>query len=121
RKKQIAVSLVGRLTRAQLFHASLSGNEIRGKAKKQILRAIDRTERQRGFGDFYQHVLVAQGSGEAAVDPYARPYDLAPLKIIVEEAGGIFTAFDGRPTIYAGNAVSSNGLVHETVLKLLNY
>ena len=119
RRRQIAVSKVADLSKAQLFHSSLSGNEIRAKAKKQILRLIDATERQRGYGDFYQHVLTAQGSGEAALDPDARPYDLAPLKIIIEEAGGIFTSFQGRKTIFDGNAVSSNGLVQGEILKIL--
>jgi histidinol-phosphatase len=48
-----------------------------------------------------------------------KPWDLAPLKILVEEAGGRFTDFAGVPTIYSGNAVVSNGRVHDAVLALL--
>ena len=118
-KVQLTVSKIKNLDQAQLFHASLSGNEVRDEAKNKLLSIINATERQRGFGDFYQHVLVAQGSGEAAVDPYVKPWDIAPLKIILEEAGGSLLSFSGKPTIYAGNALSSNGKVTAALVKRL--
>jgi histidinol-phosphatase len=49
------------------------------------------------------------------VDVNLKPWDLAAIKIVVEEAGGRFTDFEGRPTIYTGSAIASNGLVHEEV------
>lgn len=118
-KVQLAVSQIKKLRQAQLFHSSLSGNEVRDQIKPTLLSIINATERQRGFGDFYQHVLVAQGSGEAAVDPHVKPWDIAPLKIILEEAGGSLLSFSGEPTIYAGNALSTNGLVAPALLKHL--
>lgn len=115
-KVQLAVSKIKDLSKAQLFHSSLSGNEVRDQIKPTLLAVINATERQRGFGDFYQHVLVAQGSGEASVDPYVQPWDIAPLKIILSEAGGSLVSFLGNPSIYEGNAICSNGLVTSELL-----
>ena len=53
------------------------------------------------------------------IDVDLKPWDLAALKIIVEEAGGRFTDFDGRPTPYGGSAIASNGLVHEEIRRLI--
>ncbi len=83
-------------------------------------RLIDASERQRGYGDYFGYTFVARGQGEAMIDVGVKPWDLAALKIIVEEAGGQFTDFTGRPTIYGGSAVASNGLVHGEVLSLLS-
>ncbi len=71
----------------------------------------------RGFGDCFGHSLVIQGMVEAMLDPAVKPYDVAAIKICVEEAGGRFTDLKGRGSIYGGNALSSNGLVHAQILK----
>lgn len=117
--KQIRVSKIDELTRAQAFHGSLAGNEIDEISARKILNVLQKTERQRGHGDFYQHILVAQGSGEMAFDPELKAWDIAAPKIIVEEAGGKVTSFDGEDNLSAGTAVSTNGLLHEEVIKLL--
>ena len=68
--------------------------------------------RTRGFGDFWQHMLVAEGAVEVAVDAVGlQPYDLAAVKIIVEEAGGTFTDRHGVPTYMSDTAISTNGRV----------
>lgn len=82
-------------------------------------RLVDRSGRQRGYGDYFGYTFVARGQAEAMVDADLKPWDLAALKIIVEEAGGRFTDFAGRATIYGGSAVASNGLVHDEILTLL--
>ena len=71
----------------------------------------------RGFGDCFGHSLVIQGMAEAMLDPVVKPYDVAPVKICVEEAGGKFTDLKGRDTIQGGSVLSSNGLVHRQVLR----
>jgi histidinol-phosphatase len=71
------------------------------------------------MGGFWQHMLVAEGAIEAAVDWTSMPWDLAPLGLIVEEAGGKSTNLSGKRTIYDGQFVSSNGKVHDEVLELL--
>jgi len=78
-----------------------------------------RTQRQRGFGDFYGWVLVAQGSGELMVEHGVSPWDIAALLPIVEEAGGRFTTWDGTVSIYRRDVLASNGKLHETALQIL--
>jgi histidinol-phosphatase len=73
----------------------------------------------RAFGDCFGHTLVIQGQVEAMLDPEVKPYDVAPIKICVEEAGGKFTDLSGKKTIHGGSALSSNGLTHAQVLKVI--
>jgi histidinol-phosphatase len=73
----------------------------------------------RGLGDFWQHVLVAEGTVDAAVDARLAVWDYAALVPIVEEAGGRVTGLDGGPPIAGEQVVSSNGLVHGALLALL--
>ena len=120
REKQLRVSQVAELKKAQAFHGSLAGVEVGAGSAAKILNIIQKTERQRGYGDFYQHMLVAQGSGELAFDPELKAWDLAGPKLIVEEAGGKVTSFAGEENnLFAGTAVSTNGILHAEVLELL--
>jgi histidinol-phosphatase len=117
-RRRLRVSGVRELAHAQLFHGSIAGYE--GVRTPPGLVGLARvTHRQRGFGDFWQHCLVAAGSGEIAVDPIVFPWDIAALQVVVEEAGGRATAMSGERSIYAGSLVSSNGLLHEAALARL--
>jgi len=82
-------------------------------------RLVRASGRQRGFGDYFGHTFVARGQAEAMVEVDLKPWDLAAIKIVIEEAGGRFTDFKGNATIYGGDAVASNGLVHDEILRLL--
>jgi histidinol-phosphatase len=82
-------------------------------------RLVRASGRQRGFGDYFGHTFVARGQAEAMVELDLKPWDLAPIKIIVEEAGGRFTDFTGAATIYGGTAIASNGVVHDEILQLI--
>jgi histidinol-phosphatase len=116
--ERIRVSAVAELKDALLVHASL--NLIRQTEHWEgFVRLVDATERQRGFGDYLDYVLVAEGKAEIAVEVDLKPWDLAPVKILVEEAGGRFTDLNGSPTIYSGTALATNGRLHEEVLALL--
>jgi len=79
---------------------------------------IERCDRHRGFGDFYGHMLVAQGSVEAMIDPIVSSWDLAACQLIVQEAGGRFTSLQGHAGYEHGSALSSNGRVHDEILAL---
>src|SRR2546426_728938 len=115
--RRLRVSEVGDLREAMLFHCDLgSGGEGPPPGIMQLLRHVNRT---RGLGDFYQHVLVAEGAGEIAIDRVVSPWDIAALQVIVEEAGGRATGLGGERSIYAGTLVSSNGLVHDAALAVL--
>jgi histidinol-phosphatase len=71
----------------------------------------------RGLGDFWAHMLVAEGAVDGAVDSVGvSEWDLAAVQVIVEEAGGRFSDFDGTARIDAGTAVTSNGLLHDELL-----
>ncbi|CAN5233867.1 histidinol-phosphatase [soil metagenome] len=70
----------------------------------------------RTWGDGYGYSLVATGRAEAMVDPGAEVWDLAPLPVIISEAGGRLTGLDGTDGVGSGSAVASNGLVHDALL-----
>jgi len=74
----------------------------------------------RGFGDFWAHMLVAEGAVDGAVDAEGiREWDLAAVQVIVEEAGGRFSDLSGAARIDGGTAVTSNGLLHDELLRAL--
>jgi histidinol-phosphatase len=74
----------------------------------------------RGLGDFWAHMLVAEGAVEAAVDSVGvNVWDVAPVQVIVEEAGGRYSDFEGEARLDSGTAVTSNGLVHDELLVAL--
>lgn len=106
------------ISRACLVHASLSLMRKSGYWHR-FVQLIDATDRQRGFGDYLGYGLLAEGKVEIYLEVDLKPWDLAPCKILVEEAGGRFTDFEGRATIYTGTALATNGKLHETVLALL--
>ena len=76
--------------------------------------------RTRGFGDFWQHMLVAEGAAEVAIDPNGlKEYDLIAPALIVREAGGTFTSLAGGTEVTSGSGVSSNSLLHNDILVAL--
>jgi histidinol-phosphatase len=80
---------------------------------------VERSARQRGYGDYFGYTFVARGQAEVMLEVDLKPWDMAALKIIVEEAGGRFTDFGGAGSIYTGTALATNGIVHEEVLEIL--
>ncbi len=115
--ERIHVSPIPRLEDAQLLYGSydLTLDAWGGRADA-LLRAAWRT---RGFSDFWGHALVAEGSAEAMLEGDISPWDIAAMLVIVEEAGGRLTDLDGNPTIEAGHAITSNGALHEDILRRL--
>jgi histidinol-phosphatase len=109
---------VSRLADAQLSYCAWSTAEACGLGPP-MLELERRCWRTRGYGDFWSHMLVAEGAVDVSVEPRAEVWDLAPLKVVVEEAGGRFTGVDGRARIDCGNAVASNGILHDEVLGIL--
>jgi histidinol-phosphatase len=116
--RRIHVSKVAELADAVLSHASLTSWEQHGRGE-QFLALVRGCWRTRGFGDFWSHVLVAEGAVDLAVEPEVQLWDLAALQVIVEEAGGRFTDLGGTATPAGGSAVSTNGLLHDQVLATL--
>lgn len=116
--KRIRVSSVEKLNGGMAFTGGTGPNKAREKIEK-MRRLLDAAKHGRSLGGFWQHMLVAEGSIEAALDLHSKPWDLAPLALIVEEAGGRSTDMNGQRTIYSGNLVSTNGKIHEEVLAVL--
>ncbi len=73
----------------------------------------------RTWGDCYGHALVATGRIEAQVDPISASWDAGPFLTIATEAGGRFTTIEGEATVHGGSGVSSNGLLHDEILREL--
>jgi len=118
-KRRLHVSRVSQLEDAQIFYASRSAFTAVGK-ERAFDRVVDGAWRDRGFGDFWGYALVAEGAGEAMIEPELYSWDLAAPSIIVEEAGGRVTDLDGRRTYAGGNALATNGLLHDAILERLN-
>ena len=114
----ISVSKVDRLADASLSYSSFNGWAERGK-DMDLFRLSKECWRSRAYGDFFSHMLVAQGSVDIAPEPELEDYDMAALVPIVTEAGGRFTGLDGAPGPFSGNAVASNGLLHDQALELI--
>jgi histidinol-phosphatase len=117
--RPIRVSTVDDLADAQVSVTFNDGWDALGLT--DALTALQRRARRaRGFGDFWQHMLVAEGALDVAVDAVGvAAYDLAALKPIVEAAGGTFTDRRGEPTFEHDTAISSNGRLHDEVLRVL--
>jgi histidinol-phosphatase len=112
------VSGVTRLQDASMSYSDLLGWEQRGLLDRFVglARSVWRT---RAYGDFWSHVLVAEGAVDVSTEPEVSLWDLAALQIIVQEAGGIFTDLAGLATPDGGSVVCTNGLLHDEVLELL--
>lgn len=111
----IRTSDVDDLSRARIGFTSATAFAKCGSGD-QFQRLLAATAHNRGIGDFYGHMLVACGSLDVMVEPVLHPWDLAAVIVIVEEAGGRLSDLEGRPHIYGGGAVTSNGRLHDAVL-----
>ncbi len=118
RATQCQVSDVSRIEDASLSYSSLDGWEERGRLD-DFLALARRCWRTRAYGDFWPYLLLAAGAVDLAAEPELEIYDMAALDVIVREAGGIFTSLDGEPGPYGGNAVASNGKLHDQALAFL--
>jgi histidinol-phosphatase len=116
--RKLEVSQVKDLSDAYLSTTNLpTWDEYHSRAK--YLELTDAVWETRAFGDFWQHCLVAEGSLDLAAEPIVNPWDVAPLQVIVEEAGGRFSDLTGTPRHDGGNVLTSNGLLHEAALRIL--
>jgi histidinol-phosphatase len=118
RPRRLAVSKVDELARAQVLFRSIRDMEA-SRVAAGFQRLIRTTWRERGFGDFWGYTLVADGVAEALMEQDLHPWDLAAPWIVVEEAGGRITDFDGRRSLERGEGFATNGLLHDAVLEQL--
>ena len=113
------VSTVDTIADAQVSVTISSGWDRLGLTPALVGLARD-ARRSRGFGDFWQHALVAEGALDVAVDAVGvAPYDIAAVRLLVEEAGGTFTDREGVATHQHDTAISTNGVLHAEVMRRL--
>jgi histidinol-phosphatase len=113
--RRLRVSAVDDLAAASLSFSSLSGWAALGLREK-FVELTDAVWRVRGYGDFFSYCLVAEGAVDIAAEPEVSVWDLAPLDILVREAGGTFTSLDGVAGPHGGSAVATNSRLHDVVL-----
>ena len=116
--RRLQVSQVGSLRDASMSYSSLGG-----WAHKRRLRAFlglaETCWRTRAYGDFWSYMLVAEGAVDIATEPDLQVYDMAALVPIVTEAGGRFTSLHGAAGPWGGDAVATNGILHDLVIEQL--
>jgi histidinol-phosphatase len=117
-ERRLAVSRVSELDDAQLCWSGIESWDEVGRPEA-ILALCRRCWRTRGVGDAWQYMLVAEGAAEVALDPAVSLWDLAAVKLIVEEAGGRFTDLAGVTTAAGGDGLGTNGLVHDAALAIV--
>jgi histidinol-phosphatase len=113
-----AVSRIASLDDAFLSYSSLTGWAAHQRLDS-LLGLAQRVWRTRAFGDFWSHLLVAEGAVDVSCEPEVSLWDLAALQPIVEEAGGRFTDLAGVRGADGGSVVCTNGLLHDDVIDAL--
>jgi histidinol-phosphatase len=116
-EKKISVSKVAKLSDASISYSDFVGWGDRLEPFQKMLANAWRT---RGIGDFWSHMLVAEGAVDVAIEPSLAVWDMAALDIIVREAGGSFTNTAGQNGPFGGSGVSTNGVLHNAVVSGLN-
>jgi histidinol-phosphatase len=111
--KKMSVSKVSNLSDASISYSDFVGWGDRLEPFQNLLANAWRT---RGIGDFWSHMLVAEGAVDVAIEPSLAVWDMAALDIIVREAGGTFTNTAGQNGPFGGSGVSTNGLLHKAVI-----
>lgn len=116
--RPLRVSQVDAMQRALISHGGL--NQFTSTGFERVLTKLaDSSYSQRGFADFDGHRAVLHANADAMLDPGVKPWDICATAVLVREAGGELTSFDGSPSIYGGSALISNGLIHQQLLNII--
>jgi histidinol-phosphatase len=115
--RKLSVSKVSQLGDASITYSDFQGW---GARRTNFEKLLDGAWRTRGLGDFWSHMLVAEGAVDVAIEPSLALWDMAALDLIVREAGGKFTSLDGVDGPFGPNAISSNGALHGAIVAALN-
>ncbi|CAN5729790.1 histidinol-phosphatase [soil metagenome] len=114
--RRLSVSGVADVAAASLSFSDLTGWEDR---REKFVAFTDEVWRMRAYGDFWSYCLLAEGAVDIVAEPEVKLWDLAPLDILIREAGGTFTSVDGAPGPHGGSALATNGLLHDQVVARL--
>jgi histidinol-phosphatase len=116
--KRIRTSDIAQMAEAQFLHSQLDAL-LGGAQRGAILQLLGATVRERGFGDYWGHLLVARGAAEICLEPKLAIWDFAALVPIVEEAGGRITDLKGGAPRHGGPVLTTNAALHDNVLRML--
>jgi histidinol-phosphatase len=111
----IHVSRADRIGRSFVVYAEMS-DWLASPYASAVTELIAEARRERGFGDFWGHMLVARGSADVMLEPELATWDFAALKVIVQEAGGRMTTCEGGPVEHGASVLTSNGHLHDEVV-----
>ncbi|MGH2635239.1 MAG: inositol monophosphatase family protein [Actinomycetota bacterium] len=114
----IVVSRADRIARASVSHAGVA-DWVDGEFGPPLLDLLRSARRTRAFGDFWGHALVARGSVDVCFERELATWDWAAVQVVVEEAGGRMTQFDGSPLAHGGSVLTTNGALHDEILARL--
>jgi histidinol-phosphatase len=118
--RRLAVSGVSELTDASLSYNSLKGWDDEGRLD-DVVTLSRSVWRSRAIGDMWSYMLLAEGALDIVGEFDLKPYDMAALIPIIEEAGGRFTSVDGTPGPWSDSAIATNGLLHDAVLAVVGH
>ena len=118
-ERPIHVSAIDRLAEAQVVTSGQSPMEDAGFGDA-LARLVRAAWRDRGFGEFWGYMLVAEGAADAMLEIGPTVWDLAAPALIVREAGGRLTDFTGRDSYAGPQALASNGPLHPALLEILS-
>jgi histidinol-phosphatase len=109
---------------ATLEDAYVSCTDVRDFATRRgepgFRQVLQRARVIRAFGDFWSHMLVAEGVVDVAVEAWVNPWDVAATQVIITESGGRFSDFDGEVRIDTGTVISTNGVLHDELVALMS-
>ena len=115
--EKISVSNVSQISDASISYSDFEGWADRLTPFQDLLKSAWRT---RGMGDFWSHMLVAEGAVDAAIEPSLALWDMAAIDVIVREAGGRFTSVTGEDGPHHGSGLSANAKIHGQIVEALN-
>lgn len=115
--RKLSVSGVSDLSAASLSYSDLTtGWDDR---RERFVELTDAVWRVRAYGDFWSYCMVAEGAVDIACEPEVKLWDIAPLDVLIREAGGTFTSIDGADGPHGGSALATNGVLHDAVVSRL--
>jgi histidinol-phosphatase len=117
-ERRLAVSKVAALEDAYLSTTDLN-SWVEYHSREKYLDLVNACWESRAFGDFWHHCLVAEGALDVAAECIVNPWDVAAAQVLVTEAGGRFSDLNGEARYDNGSALSTNGLVHDEALAIL--
>jgi len=116
----IRVSRCDRISRASIVYAGMD-DWLDGPYRTPVQDLVRETRRNRGFGDFGGHMLVARGAADVMLESELATWDFAALQVVVGEAGGRVTRFDGAPLRHGDSVLSTNGVLHDEIVARLQH